>query len=103
MIKAARLLDKDSSDWHTMKIGNKQYEGTIASKVYGRSGVEAQIKGQFEVNGANLVSMVYEEDLYTEWVPFCCESKIIKEVSPKHKLVFVKFGFPYISTREIVF
>ena len=49
------------------------------------------------------MTLVHEDSLFIDWVPFCCESKLIHAVSPAQKFVFVKFGFPYLATREIVF
>ena len=56
--------------------------------------------GELELNVFNLASMVYEVDLFPEWVPFCHESSTIKTIPQASKIVKICFDLPFISRRE---
>lgn len=48
----------------------------------------------------NLCSLIYEIELFKNWVPFCDESFTIKKVKRAEKLAYIKVGLPIISDRD---
>jgi hypothetical protein len=48
----------------------------------------------------NLCGIIYEIELFKNWVPFCDVSKTIKQVGIADKVVYIKLGLPVLSDRE---
>lgn len=44
--------------------------------------------------------MVYETDLFPEWVPFCDDCQNLKTIPKASKIVRIGFSLPIISKRE---
>eukprot|EP00128_Syssomonas_multiformis_P000998 Colp12_sorted_trinity150504_noHs@24810 len=52
-----------------------------------------------------LLAIFYEEDLLTNWIPFCSGGQLIGTPSPFQKLIHIKMKFPIflpVSNRELV-
>lgn len=56
--------------------------------------------GQVDLEVFNLLTMIYETGLFKNWVPFCGESKDIKNIGVAAKVAYIKFNLPFISDRE---
>jgi hypothetical protein len=48
----------------------------------------------------NLCALIYEIELFKNWVPFCEESATLKHIGLAQKVVYLKLGLPYVSHRE---
>lgn len=72
----------------------------LSSKVIHRGEVLIRYDGQVDVEVFNLIAMIYETGLFSNWVPMCSESKDIKSVGIAAKVAYIKFNLPFISDRE---
>ena len=48
----------------------------------------------------NLITVIYEIDLFKNWVPFCDESKTIKKINKAEKVAYFSVSMPLFATRE---
>ena len=48
----------------------------------------------------NLISLIYEIELFKNWVPFCSTSSTLKKVKRAEKVVYIKLALPILSDRE---
>jgi len=48
----------------------------------------------------NLLALIYEIELFKNWVPFCDQSYTLKRVKWCEKVVYLKLGLPILSDRE---
>ena len=53
-----------------------------------------------DVNIFNMLVLLYEVNLYNQFVPFCKVSKNIKNITRNSKISYSKFKLPIISNRE---
>jgi hypothetical protein len=58
-------------------------------------------EGDLDVSVFNMLSLVYESELYNTWVPFCKLSYTIKQVSRCRKIVYNQFSPPFIDDRDL--
>ena len=85
--------------WHT------EVRGSVAIHTLTRPGVPtATIKseGELDVPAFQLLSLLYETDLYPTWVPFCKRAHTLAELSLVRKLVYEYFSLPLIADRELM-
>lgn len=47
-----------------------------------------------------LIAIIYEIELYKDWLPFCNNSANLKTVDDACKIVYLKSSPPFISDRE---
>ncbi|CAG9326512.1 unnamed protein product [Blepharisma stoltei] len=55
---------------------------------------------EFEVPVFNILTLIYEHDLYPLWIPFCKKSSLIKQLSRARKILAQDFNVSKIARRE---
>ena len=48
----------------------------------------------------NFISIVYETDLYSTWLPYCTRSSTIASLSKTRKIIFQEYDLPLLSVRH---
>jgi ribosome-associated toxin RatA of RatAB toxin-antitoxin module len=54
-----------------------------------------------KMNVKNLISLVYEIELYPEWMPFATQGRTLKWIDRGSKVCYLKMYCPFISDREM--
>lgn len=87
----------DDKDWITEKTGTVQVS---YKKVPGTPTVSLKCEGVIEVPLFNFISLIYETDLYPDWIPFCKTCKMIERVSKSKKIIFTEFDVAKVAKRS---
>lgn len=87
------VMNSPKEGWKLQKV-NEQSE--LAVKVQGTN-LEIRYEGILNANIENLCVMIYQVDLFSEWVPFCSYSEDLKNLSPLEKLCFFKIKVPLLT------
>lgn len=95
--KALELFE-DKKDWVVeqggglVKVFYKRIPGTPTFSIMS--------EGDLDVPVFNMLSLIYESELYNTWVPFCRLSYTVKQISRCRKIVFQQLNPPFIDDRE---
>ena len=92
-------MHQSTEGWRVDKFG-KDDQCSISTNVVSSGRVMVRFDGLLEIDVFNLASMIYEVDLFPEWVPFCNECENIKTIPVASKIVKISFSVPIISKRE---
>jgi hypothetical protein len=64
--------------------------------------VSLKLEGEVDCPLINLLTLIYENELYTQWVPFMSKSDPIKVIHRGSKVAYMKLGLPFpLSDRDI--
>ena len=88
----------DDKDWVTENAGSVQVS---YKKVPGTPTVSLRCEGVVEVPIFNFISLVYETELYPDWVPFCRSCKMVERVSRSKKIIFSEFDVVKVAKRAV--
>lgn len=88
----------DEKDWVVENDGNVQ---VCYKKVPGTPTISMKCESVIEVPIFNFISLVYETDLYPDWVPFCRTCRTVERVSKSKKIIFSEFDVVKIAKRAI--
>ena len=91
ILKNEQGWNVESSD-DTSKVSYKLLPN---SKMY-----TLKIEREMEIPLENLLTVIFEIDLFNNWVPFCKESSTIKIISKTEKVAYFNMSLPLFSTRE---
>lgn len=97
IIRALGLFD-DKKDWVI-----EQSRGSVKAfykRIPGTPTFSIMTEGDLDVSVFNMLSLIYESELYNTWVPFCKLSYSVKRISRFRKIVFQQFSPPFIDDRE---
>jgi len=89
---------KDEEGWLSEKFEGKthvKYKQLPQSKT-----VSIKIEAELDISIFNLCALIYEIELFKNWVPFCDKSYTIKKIKRAEKVVYLKLGLPILSDRE---
>jgi len=83
----------DSQDWkvekatETVNISYKQIEGTKL--------ITLKMEGEIDVPLLHLLTLIYEIDLWDQWVPFLKKPVELKQIHRAAKMVYIDIGLPF--------
>lgn len=63
--------------------------------------ITLKVEAKVDISIKTLISLVYEVELYTKWMPFCKEGNMLKKIDRSTKVAHLKFNLPIISNREV--
>jgi hypothetical protein len=90
---------QEDAPWHT------EIRGSVTVHTLMRPDeptVTIKSEGELDVSVFQLLSLLYETDLYPTWVPFCRRARTIAELSRARKLIYEFFSLPLVADREMV-
>lgn len=56
-----------------------------------------------EAHIESLCIMMYQVDLFSQWVPFCKHSENLRDLTPLEKACFLSFKIPFLTERYAFF
>ena len=87
----------DQEGWHrecTGEIGVK-YKSIEGTKTY-----SLLTEATLDVPMSNYITMVFEIDLYSNWVPFCTKSYVIENISRSRRVLGLEFNVRFVPNRH---
>lgn len=101
-------------DWEEISLALKSFddnEGWITEsqdenieirfkQIPGTPTVSMLTEGELDVGMFNVVTMLYEIDLYTEWVPFCNKSQCLHKLSRSRMIAMQEYGVRGLATKQ---
>jgi hypothetical protein len=98
ILRAFELFE-DKKDWVAEQSGGPVK--VFYKRIPGTPTISIMSEGDLDVSVFNMLSLVYESELYNTWVPFCKLSYTIKQVSRCRKIVYNQFSPPFIDDRDL--
>lgn len=88
---------QDKQNWTISKTGkvNVMYKKLENTKSY-----SVLAEGLIKAPLFNFISIIYENDLYHTWLPYCQSSSTISNLSKTRKIIFQEFDLPFLSSRH---
>lgn len=97
-LETRKLLNEfqDESDWISEKEGNIHIS---YKKVKNTPTISIKCESIIDVPLFDFLTLIYETDLYPDWVPFCKSSKTLQKISRSKKVVVCEFDVIHIAKR----
>ncbi|EGR28771.1 protein kinase domain protein [Ichthyophthirius multifiliis] len=94
-----QLIEMHNNEkWEVNKI-SENFE--ISFKIFEQTNtVSIKAHAELEIPWFNLVALIYEVDLFTEWLPFCKQSYTIAKFKKSQKTAYFEMGLPFIHNRD---
>lgn len=88
---------KDQDGWHSECSGevSVKYKSVEGTKTY-----SLLTEATLDVPMKNYITMVFEIDLYSNWVPFCKKSYIIEKIARSRRILGLEFNVRFVPSRH---
>jgi hypothetical protein len=63
--------------------------------------VTIRVESLVDIEVKQLVSIMYEIELYTEWFPFCRQARLLKPINRCAKAAYLRMNLPMVTDREV--
>jgi hypothetical protein len=87
---------QDENDWISEKEGNIQVS---YKKVPGTPTISLKCESVVQVPLFDFISLIYETELYPDWVPFCKTCRTVERINKSKKIIFCEFDVVRIAKR----
>lgn len=87
----------DTSDWITEQEGNVKIS---YKKIPDTPTISLMLESVIDVPMFNFITLLYETDLYPEWVPFCKHTNTLTKVSKSRKIILSDFDVLRVAKRS---
>lgn len=88
----------DTSGWTTEKSGPMKIS---YKKIQGSPTISLLCDTVIDVPLFHFVTLVYETELYPDWVPFCNQCQTVKRISKSRKVIYSEFDVVKIAKRAV--